>query len=366
MRQRQDERVRSRCRFERRAVSAGSVAPGARACLTRTEAAEAVDAGRPKTRKRGFATALLLSLFAVSGLQAQGAGSTGATVLQLLAGGRATGFSGAYAGARTDADVLFYNPAGIAGLSAAAAVSYQQHVADIGVATGSGAYRVGRLVLGGSVIFLDYGDITEYVPDPDFGNQTGRPTGNTVSASEVAARLSGALPLMDGRLNLGASAGWVSVDLAGTGRGTPFLDIGAQYAMRAVTLGAALRNLGGSLSGGSVADAELPAEARVGAMVEVTRPSGLGAVLSADLVSQLRARETGLVTGIEAGLIPMGGSRVGAVGRVGFNTATGDGGQGALLLGGGISIGPVSVDYAWQNYDLFGTLHRVGVRWARF
>jgi len=321
---------------------------------------------RRLARRLPPAIGLVLNLVVVPGLSAQGAGSTGATVLQLLAGGRATGFSGAYSAARTDADVLFYNPAGIAGVSAAAAVSYQQHVADIGVATGSGAYRVGRLVLGGSVIFLDYGDIDEYVPDPDFGGQTGRPTGSTVSASEVAARISGALPLMDGRLNLGASAGWVSVDLAGTGRGTPFLDIGAQYALSAVTFGATLRNLGGSLSGGGVADAERPKEARAGAMVEVTRPSGLGAVLSADLVSQLRDHQTGLVAGVEAGLIPSGGSRVGAVGRVGFNTATGDGGQGALLLGGSVSVGRVSVDYAWQNYDLFGTLHRFGIRWARF
>ena len=51
---------------------------------------------------------------------------------------------------------------------------------------------------------------------------------------------------------MGASAGWVSVDLAGTGRGTPFLDLGAQYVLRTVTLGAGLRNLGGSLSGGGV------------------------------------------------------------------------------------------------------------------
>jgi hypothetical protein len=25
----------------------------------------------------------------------------------------------------------------------------------------------------------------------------------------------------------------------------------------------------------------------------------------------------------------------------------------------------VAVDYAYQNYDLFGALHRFGVRWSR-
>jgi hypothetical protein len=295
---------------------------------------------------------------------AQGAGSTGATVLQLLAGGRATALSGAYAGATDDSDVLFYNPAGIAPLAGAAALSYQKHVEDIGVASGSGAIRLGRLVLGASAIFLDYGDIDEYVPDPDFGGQTGLPTGNTVSASEVAARISGALPLIDGRLNLGASAGYVSVDLAGSGFGTPFFDVGAQVVLSSVTFGAALRNVGGKLSTNGV-ESDLPTEARVGAMLHLVGPTGIGAIASTDFVAELNSGTSGVVAGIEAGLLPANGSRLGAVGRVGYNAGTGDEGQGNLLLGGGLSLGPLSVDYAYQNYELFGTLHRIGVRIRR-
>jgi len=272
--------------------------------------------------------------------------------------------SGAYTGARGDADVLFYNPAGAAGMAGGASLSYQQHVEDIGVATGSGVYPVGRFVLGISAIFLDYGDITEYVPDPDFGGQTGIPTGNTVSASEVAARLSGAMPLSDGRINVGASLGYVSADLAGTGRGTPFLDVGAQYLLNQVTLGASIRNLGGSLSGNGVASADLPAEARLGAMFEFSRPTGIGGAVSADFVAGLNGGDTGVVAGVEAGLLPRGASRVGAVARAGYNAGIGSEGQGALVFGGGLSVGPVAVDYAYQNYDLFGSLHRFGVRWT--
>jgi hypothetical protein len=312
----------------------------------------------------GSGLALALSLAAVNGVSAQNGGATGASVLQLLAGGRASALSGAYTGASGDADVLFYNPAGIAGMARGIAISYQQHVENIGVATAAGAVRVGRLVLGASALYLDYGDIDEYVPDPDFGGQTGMPTGNTVTASEMAARLSGGLPLMDGRLNLGASLGYVSTDLAGTGRGTPFFDMGAQYALSSVTLGVALRNVGGALSGSGLADADLPTEARLGAMFSLVRPTGIGAVASADLVAELKGGTTGIVAGVEAGLLPHAGSRLGAVGRVGFNGATGDEGQGTLLLGGGLTLGSLAVDYAYQNYDLFGALHRVGVRWA--
>jgi filamentous hemagglutinin family protein len=297
--------------------------------------------------------------------RAQGAGTTGATVLQMLAGGRASALSGAYTAAGMDADVLFYNPAGAAGLNAAASVSYQQHVEDIGLATGAGAFRFGNIVLGASAIFLDYGDIQEYVPDPDFGGQTGIATGNTVSASEVAARLTGALPLSDGRFNLGASLGYVSSDLAGTGRGTPFIDVGGQLLLSGVTIGAALRNIGGSLSGSGVANADLPREARLGAMYEFARDTGLGGAVSVDLVAGLNGGSTGLVGGFEAGLLPKGASQIGAVARAGYDTGVGDGGQGALAIGGGVSLGPIAVDYTYQNYDLFGSLHRVGVRWIR-
>jgi hypothetical protein len=314
---------------------------------------------------RTVSTALALLGAIAAGAAAQGAGSTGATVLQVLAGSRAAALSGAYAGAEGDADVLFYNPAGAAGLEGAASASYQRFVQDIGIATGAGVVRLGRVAIGASLAWLDYGDIRELVPDPDFGGQTGILTGRTVSASEVASRLSGALELAEGRFAVGAAVGFVSTDLAGSSRGSPFLDAGAQYRMDALTVGASIRSLGGALSGADLANADLPTEARVGAMARVTRPDGLGAVFSADLVSELNAGLTGLVAGIEAGLMPAGPGQLGAVGRIGYDAGTGTDGQGALRFGGGLSLGHLSVDYAYQQYELFGSLHRFGVRWVR-
>ena len=294
-----------------------------------------------------------------------GPGSTGATVLQLLAGSRAGALSGAYTAGSGDADVLFYNPAGIAGLGAAASLSYQSHVEDIGVATGAGAFRIGRVVLGASAIFLDYGEIEELRPDPAFGNQTGVATGNMLGASEVAARVAAALPLLADRLRLGAAVGLVSVDLAGVSRSTPLLDVGAQYDLPRVTIGAALRNFGGSLGGDELAEADLPTEARLGAALRLTTRENLGAMIAADLVSELNEGGTGVVAGVEAGLVPTGTSRIGAVGRFGYNGTSGEDGLGAVQVGAGLSLGGFAVDYAWQNYDMFGSLHRFGVRWSR-
>jgi hypothetical protein len=312
-----------------------------------------------------LAAACAIVLGAAPARAQDGAGSTGAAVLQLLAGGRAAAFSGAYSAATNDADVVFYNPAGIAGLLAGAGFSYQRQVLDIGLASASGAYGFGRFVLGAGAVFLDYGDVDEMVPDPVFGGQTGTATGNTVGASEIGARVVGAGSLMDGRLNIGAAVGIVSTDLAGASRSAPFVDAGVQYALPRITLAASVRNIGGAMSGGGLADAELPSEARLGAMFELASPNGFGAVLAADLVSELNAGTTGVVAGVEAGLLPGLASRVGAVGRVGWAANAGDEAQGALQLGAGLSLGPVAVDYAYQNYDLFGALHRFGVRWSR-
>lgn len=314
---------------------------------------------------RTFAATVAALLCAVPARAQDGVGSAGATVLQMIAGARAAGLSGAYTAATGDADVLFYNPAGITSLAAGASFSYQKHVEDIGLASGSGAFQLGRFTLGVSALFLDYGDIAVIEPDPDFGGQTGRPTGTTVGASEVAARLSAATALMDGRLSVGASAGIVSVELAGTGRSTPMVDVGAQYALPFGTVGASVRNVGVALSGEDLADASLPSQLRLGGAFAMTGPSGIGALLAADLVAELAEGTTGFVAGIEAGIMPHTAGELAAVGRVGFNGAAGEDGLGALQLGGGIALGGFAVDYAYQSYDFFGALHRVGVRWSR-
>jgi hypothetical protein len=317
-------------------------------------------------RPIGPCVAALATLACALPARAQdGAGSAGAMVLQMIAGGRAAGLSGAYTAATGDADVLFYNPAGITSLAAGAAFSYQRHVEEIGLASGAGAFQLGRFTFGVSALFLDYGSIDVIEPDPDFGGQTGIPTGATVGASETAARISAATPLLDGRLSVGASAGIVSVTLAGSGRATPMFDVGAQYALPFGTLGASVRNVGGALSGEDIADASLPSQLRLGGAFHATGPSGIGALLAADLVAELAEGTTGFVAGVEAGLMPAVAGDLAAVGRVGFNGAAGEEALGVLQFGGGIALGGFAVDYAYQSYDFFGALHRVGIRWSR-
>ena len=314
-------------------------------------------------------SAVVLAVLALTAapLAAQnGAGTAGAAVLQLLAGSRAPALSGAYTGIAGDADALFYNPAGTGTIAGAGSLSYQRHVEDIGLLSAAGALRTGRVVIGASLLLLDYGDIDEIVPDDDFGGETGRPTGATVSASELAARIGAAIPLSGDRIRLGLSAGLVSTDLAGSRRNAPFLDAGMQFDVDRVTLGASLRSLGGALSGGGIADAPLPSELRFGAAVDLAPAAGgLGALVTADFVAGLEEGTTGVLAGVEAGLLPGGQNAIGAVVRAGWNAGIGDDGLGALQVGGGLSFDRIAIDYTWQRYDYFGTIHRFGVRWSR-
>ena len=311
-----------------------------------------------------FAAGALAVLAAAAPARAQqGAGVAGGTVLQLPAGSRAPSFSGAYSAVTGDADVVFYNPAGLSSLNAGAAIAFEPLVLGISFGSVAGSFRVGKLALGAGISYLNGGTVDELTPDPLFGGQRGTPTGQTASASESAVRVAAALPLMNGRLRVGAAGGFVSTAMAGTSSGAPLFDVGAQAGLApSLTLGASLRNLGGSLTR-DTASSPLPAEGRVGLSYAHALPSGLGLAVSADFVAALKEHTSGVVGGIEAGLVPSGSRRFGAVARVGYSGAQGSDGLAPLQVGGGLTLGAFALDYTFQNLNYFGAVHRLGLRW---
>lgn len=309
-----------------------------------------------------IATASLL--VAVPATAQNGAGSAGAGVLQMTPGSRAAAFSGGYSAMTGDADVLFYNPAGISSLQAGAAVAYQPLTMGIAFGSASASFRLGHVALGVGLSYLNGGSIDVTTPDPLFGNQRGIATGETVSATESAAHLAAAVPLANGRFRVGAAAGFVASDIAGSSAGTPVFDVGVQAGLLpSLSVGAALRNLGGSL-GKDSASAPLPSEARVGLSYATATPTGLGVALSADFVAGLQEHTAGVAGGIEAGLLRSGSRGFGAVARLGYDQAQGSGGLAPLQVGGGLSLGALSLDYTFQDMNNFGAVHRFGVRWT--
>lgn len=316
--------------------------------------------------KKSFAIpSLLLAALAVPAtLAAQsGVGTAGAQVLQLPAGSRAPAFAGAYTATSADADVLFYDPAGLAGLGRSVSVAYQNYFEGIRAGSAAAAFNLGGVVLGGGILYLDAGSIDVIEPDPNFGNQRGKATGTTASASEVAARVSAATSVLGGRVRLGASLGVVSSDLAGVGRSAPFVDLGAQYAMSRVAVGVSVRHLGTSMTNTTNGDAPLPGEARLGIAVRGLQVSGFGVAVSADGLYRLQEGTTGLVTGLEAGLMPGAYGPFSAVLRAGLSVDRGDA-LAPYRFGAGISFGSIAVDYTYQDYNLLGAVHRIGLRWT--
>ncbi len=319
----------------------------------------------------GVAARLALALLAtaIAGpapLRAQdgGSGTTGAVVLELPAGSRATAFAGAYT-AGTDIDALFYNPAGAGRLDAAAGLAYESFVADITLGSAAAALRVGPVVLGAAISYLDGGSVDVLEPDPAYGGQTGRPTGATATAGETAAKLAVAVPLPLSNLRVGAALGYVSSDLANTSHSGAIVDLGLQYdPTPAVTVGAAVRNIGGSLSGPG--DAPLPREARFGVSAGMPLGERIGGRVSADYIAHLEDSGGVFAGGVELGLLPDPKRHLSAVGRIGYGTQSGsDGLGGELRLGAGVGLGPVSLDYTYQSLDFFGAVHRFGIRWSR-
>jgi hypothetical protein len=302
-------------------------------------------------------SAIAIVLFA-SPVLGQGAGSTASQLLHLQAGGRSAGLSGAVASLYGDAESLFYNPAGVATLSAAAAFSVQRHVEEINIGSLAGGSRIGPVVIAAGITYLDAGTIQVIRPAP--GGQRGDETGQIARANESIARLGAALPLRDGRLHAGVALGYAAVNLAEESHSSSFLDLGAQFLpLPAVSVGVALRSLGGSMGG-----APLPTEARIGASARTRRGESLGALVTADVVVGIGEETTGFATGVEAGLIPADPGALGAVVRLGYDAA-GSAGIAPLHLGAGFTLRGISLDYALQSFEYFGLAHRIGVRWSR-
>ena len=271
-------------------------------------------------------------------------------VLQFLPGARAAAMAGTYTALHNDADVLFYNPAGIAALKTGASASYETQSLDIAFGSAAVFSHVGAMRIGASVSYLDAGSVAEIKPDVDFGGNIGTATGAIATASESAARLS--IATTAANVRIGASAGFVSSSVASANSSAPFFDAGAQYDVRNTTIAAAIRNVGGSA---------LPAEARVGLAQTARFAHRLAVTAVLDAVGRLHESAFTVNGGVEAGLIPSAGADISAVVRLGFDAEPNQASH--LRFGAGLALKSLALDYAFQNMDLIGVVHRIGVRW---
>ena len=298
---------------------------------------------------------VLLTAQPLNRLLAQTEGS----ILTVLPGStRSAGLGGAGAALVGDAGAMFANPAGIATVRHLSIEgSYEPYLAGSAVSTAAVALRVQRWTWGFGAQALDYGSEPEIVPDPATGGRRGMPTGASFHPYEALATTS--LVYRRGFAAMGVTAKYnrqqIGSDVSDAWAG----DIGLAIAVFDImAVGVSVQNLGGDLGNGAL----LPRRTRAGLTLNYTDPQGTFRLLTTLEAQWTRDRSAVLIQGIEGGIVTGG---VGLVARVGYATRATVTDASRMTFGGGIVLGRLAMDYAFQAYDaLGGGTHRVGLRWT--
>jgi hypothetical protein len=311
-----------------------------------------------QTAWRPVALVGLLVLAAVRPSGRLAAQSEGSVLTSLPGTTRAAALGGAGAALVGDAGAMFANPAGIATIRHLAIEgSYEPYLAGSAVSTAALALRVSRFTWGFGAQTLDYGSEPEVVPDPATGGRRGMATGASFHPYEALATSS--LVYRRGLIALGVSAKYNRQQIGSEISDAWAGDVGLGVAVFDImALGVSVQNLGGDLGAGAL----LPRRTRAGLTLNYTDPQGTYRLLTTIEGQWTRNRSAVLVQGIEGGIVTGG---VGLVARVGYATRATITDASRFTFGGGIVLGRLGLDYAFQAYDaLGGGTHRVGVRWT--
>ncbi len=297
----------------------------------------------------------IVTLLAVRSVSAQTEGS----ILTLLPGStRAAALGGAGAALVGDAGAMFSNPAGIATIRHLSIEgSYEPYLAGSAVSTAALALRVSRFTWGFGAQALDYGTEPEIVPDPATGGRRGMATGASFHPYEALAASS--LVYRRGVAALGFTGKYNRQQIGEEIRDAWAGDVGLAIAVFDImAMGVSVQNLGGDLGDGAL----LPRRTRAGLTLNYTDPQGTWRLLTTLEGQWTRDRSAVLVQGIEGGVVTGG---VGLTGRVGYSTRPTVTDASRWTFGGGIVLGRLALDYAFQGYDaLGGGTNRVGIRWT--
>jgi hypothetical protein len=257
--------------------------------------------------------------------------------------------------AGTDEAAIFYNPAQLAVIpKTSAGLSVQQWFLSSTLAAAAAATRLagGTIALGLQV--LDYGSSERVLGDPSAG---GEGTGTEVSAGDYVASVGYAIAIHG--LRVGATAKYVNQRLVDESQGTGAVDFGAAFDIHGATVAASVQNVGGEIP---IAGGPLPRMVHVGAAVPIRGVGPLDFLGTAEITHTRDEKARG-AGGIEVAYRATGG--VTFLGRVGALARPTGAEISPLSFGGGLRAKHLALDYAYESSDVFGAMHRVGVRWWR-
>lgn len=262
-------------------------------------------------------------------------------VLGLPASVRSAGMGGAGVALVGDAGSVFTNPSGLATIKYVSVEGAFHYLPDALQSVGAGAARLGPFDLGVGYDYLRY-------------RRKGSPLkDNLLWAGSAVYRV--------GLFALGATEKYVSMeDSSGHISRTLANDAGLTVAVFDImALAVSVQDFNQRrLSGNPIL---LPTRTRFGFAFNFVDPQTTARLLATieTVWTEGEARRT--VFGLETGVVLHG---VGLVARVGTGAQPAGTGQRKLAVGGGIVLGRLGIDYAYQARSGGGDIHRVGVRWS--
>ncbi len=278
---------------------------------------------------------------------------TAPLVLNLSGGTRALGLGDAFTAGR-GAEVLFYNPANIAG-TPGSTISLQRLGGASTLGTFSTIGPFTRFALGAGVQFLDYGADPGSFPSR-VSDLTQR---GSVDESSLAATVALQFPFMN--LRMGVATKYVE-EHRGSNRGSSIAyDVGVAREVSIVSIGFAVQNMGRDIQIGTQR-AELPMRISLGAMIPRIR---LGTFFDAGVAAAVSRTRDGTINpagGAELIYNPVQGWTF--VGRVGARRVS-EGSSSAespITVGGTFGLDRLSVDYVFAPFKGLGSAHRIAIR----
>jgi len=280
--------------------------------------------------------------------------------LRLDGSARAGALGGSFVSNNDDADVIFYNPAGIKLLDGnPASFSFVKHLMDINLATLSYSTEyedIGRF--GAAIKYINYGSFDEA---DEFGNRTGE-----FSAGEFAFVL-GYANQLDENFYYGANAKFIYSGIADRSSTAMAVDLGLHYAIpdKNWSFGFAVLNIGGQLSSYYETKEDLPLDIAIGVSKKL---ENLPLRLSVDFHKLNQDRDDftqrfkAFTVGAEFTLSKVMKLRFGYDNerRSEFKIGT-TAGIAGFNAGLGVRISDYQFDYGYSSLGLVGGLHRISI-----
>ena len=283
--------------------------------------------------------------------------------LRLDGSARAGALGGSFVSNNDDADVIFYNPAGIKLLDGnPASFSFVKHLMDINLASLSYSSEfedIGRF--GAAIKYINYGSFDEA---DEFGNRIGE-----FSANEMALVV-GYANQLDENFYYGANAKVIYSSIAEHSSSALAADIGIHYTIpsQQLNIAASVLNLGSQLSSYINTKEDLPVDVSIGIS---KRLENLPLRLSVDFHRLNEERDEfyqhfkGFTIGAEFYLSKVLNLRLGYDNERRSELKVGStSGIAGFNAGLGVLVSDYQFNYGYSSLGLVGAMHRIGISTA--